>query len=373
MLYKKFKDKKLSRLGMGNMRLPVAGDKQGAPVDHERAQEIIDFAMTNGVNYFDTAYVYHNGESEKFLGEALAKYPRDSYYLATKFFILAGDDYKAVFEEQLSRLKTDYIDFYLIHAIFDHTYQRYLDCGCIEYLLEQKEKGRIKHLGFSSHANLENFTTFTNHHQWDFSMIVLNPYDWLFGTCKQEYEILAERKIPVIAMEPIRGGRLISLSSEAEKILKDARPNWSMAEWLLRWGKSRSESTVVLSGMSTINQIKENVPFFSDDAGLNAEEELLLYKALEAFKSEMQVPCTDCRYCVEDDTCPLNINIPKFLEVYNTYKVDGPWALSGLDNVETVGQPTDCTACGKCSERCPQSIDIQGIMGELSELIKNRA
>jgi len=372
MVYRNFKDIKLSRLGMGNMRLPVVGDKHGAPVDRERAQEIIDYAMANGVNYFDTAYVYHNGESEKFLGEALAKYPRDSYYLATKFFILASTDYKAVFEEQLSRLKTDYIDFYLVHGIFDHTYQQYLDCGCIDYLLEQKEKGRIRHLGFSSHANFENFTTFVNHREWDFCMIMLNPYDWVYGTCKQEYELLAERKVPIIAMEPVRGGRIIALSAEAEKILKDARPSWSTAEWVLRWGKSREDSLVVLSGMSALAQIEENVALFNDDTGLSAEEEAILYKALEAFKKEMQVACTDCRYCVEDNTCPLEINIPKYLEVYNTYKIDGPWGLSGLDNIETTGKPTDCTACGKCTERCPQSINIHGIIGELAELIKNR-
>ena len=153
MITKPFQDISLSRLGMGNMRLPVEGGKDGAPIDRARAQEIIDYAMSHGINYYDSAYVYHNGESEKFLGEALKKYPRDSYYLATKFLLFANADYKAVFEEQLQRLQTDHIDFYLLHAIFDNNCQAYLDSGCIEYFLEQKKAGRIRYLGFSSHSS----------------------------------------------------------------------------------------------------------------------------------------------------------------------------------------------------------------------------
>ena len=217
MVYKDFKGINLSHLGMGNMRLPTEGGVHNAPINMGHAQKIIDYALDNGINYFDTAFVYHNGESEKFLGSALEKYPRDSYYLATKFFILASTDYKAVFEEQLTRLKTDYIDFYLIHGIFDHTYQQYMDCGCIEYFLEQKEKRRIKHLGFSAHVSMEGFNVFANHHKWDFCMIVLNPYDCVYGTSKQQYEVLVELGIPAVAMEPVRGGRLAALSAEAAR------------------------------------------------------------------------------------------------------------------------------------------------------------
>jgi predicted aldo/keto reductase-like oxidoreductase len=228
MVYKTFKDIKLSRLGMGNMRLPTTAEGFRAPVDYPKAQEIIDYAIANGINYFDTAYDYHGGDSEKFLGVALAKYPRESYYLATKFFILASTDYKAVFEEQLSRLKTSYIDFYLIHGIFDHTFQQYLDCGCIEYLEEQKAKGRIKYFGFSSHASTENFITFANRRQWDFAQIQLNYYDWFYRSSKEQYEYLENRGIPVIAMSPVRGGRLAGLTPEAESILKNAQINKSI-------------------------------------------------------------------------------------------------------------------------------------------------
>jgi len=368
MIYQDFKNIKVSWLGMGNMRLPVKDDA----IDREKAQEIIDYAMTNGINYFDTSYVYHNSESEKFLGDALEKYPRDSYYLATKFFINANPDYKAVFEEQCERLKTDYIDFYLIHGIFDTTYQGYIDSGCIAYFEELKAQGRIKYLGFSAHASIENFTTFVNHHQWDFTMIMINPYDWLFGRAKEEYEILRELNIPIISMEPIRGGRLASLSPEAEKMLKEVNPDWSIVEWMIRWAKNRTGNIVVLSGMTTLDQIKENVRLLSDDKALSDDEEVLLHQAMEVFRKELQVPCTDCRYCIEDGLCHANIDIPEYLRVFNAYKVDGFFALSGLDNIESDGKPTDCTTCGKCAARCPQTIDIQGIMSELSEIIKQR-
>jgi len=366
MIYKTFKDIKLSCLGMGNMRLPTTGEGFHAPVDYTKAKEIIDYAMANGINYFDTAFDYHGGDSEKFLGEALAKYPRESYYLATKFYILASPDYKAMFEEQLSRLKTDYIDFYLIHGIFDHTVQRYIDCGCIEYLLEQKKKGRIKYFGFSSHANTKDFTTFINLHQWDFVQIQVNYFDWLYGHAKEQYEILEKRDIPVICMSPVRGGRLAALTPEAESILKEAHPDWNTVIWALFWLKRLPGVQVILSGMSTLEQIKENVTLFGSDESLSDEDEKLLFKACEVFRSEVKIPCTACGYCCSP--CPAQIDIGEILEIYNRYQIDGPWALTALGNVDSKGKPVDCTECGLCGERCPQSIDVKKIMKELAEM-----
>ena len=365
MFYKDFKNIKTSFLGMGNMRLPTQDGSWESPIDRAKAHEIIDYAMANGVNYYDTAYVYHNGESEKFLGKALTKYPRESYYLATKFFIMASKDYKAVFEEQLARLKTDYIDFYLIHGIFDTTHQEYIDGGAVEYFKEQKEKGRIKYLGFSSHANIDNLTSFANHHKWDFAQIQLNYFDWLYGNTKQQYEILEKLGIPIIAMSPARGGRLASLSPESEAILKEAQPDWSIASWAFRWLKKLPGVQVVLSGMSTLEQIKENTALFLNGEHLNDEQEKLLFKAYETSRSELIVPCTDCRYCCND--CPAQIDIPKILEIYNRYKIDGSWALNALKDAESKGKPADCTGCGACDERCPQSIKIKDIMKELED------
>ncbi|MFV0465565.1 MAG: aldo/keto reductase [Lachnospiraceae bacterium] len=367
MIYKPYKEVSLSALGMGNMRLPVQADQPETPIDREKAQEMIDYALEQGINYFDTAYVYHNGESEKFLGEALKKHPRDSYYLATKFFILANPDYKAVFEEQLKRLQTDYIDFYLIHGIFDHTFQQYLDCGCIDYFLEQKKLGRIKYLGFSTHAEVDNMTTFADHHKWDFAQIQLNYFDWKYGTAKEQYEVLERREIPIIVMEPIRGGRLSSLTPEAERLLTQAHPDWSIASWALRFVKDLPQVQVVLSGMSTLDQIKDNLKTFDVDEHLTETDMELLMNACDIFHEQVVVPCTACRYCCDD--CPVSINIPEFLKIFNAYKVDGPWALSELSTVDSKGQPADCISCGACTGHCPQSIDVPEIMGELADLI----
>ena len=213
MITRDYKGTKLSALGMGNMRLPIKHGGSDGDIDFDRGREIIDKAMAEGVNYYDTAYVYHSGKSEGFLKEVLVKcYPRDSFYIADKFFIQANPDYKAVFEEQLERLGTDHIDFYLIHSVTDNLADKYINSGCIEYFAEQKRLGRIKDLGFSSHSSPETLKRFAEYRDWDFAQIQLNYYDWLFGSSKQEYEILREKNIPMVIMEPVRGGRLADLT-----------------------------------------------------------------------------------------------------------------------------------------------------------------
>lgn len=369
MIYKAFNNINLSCLGMGNMRLPMKKDSTGTFIDRVKAQEIIDYAMDNGINYYDTAYVYNQGDSEKFLGEAFQKYPRDSFYFATKFNLYGNPDFKEVFKEQLKRLKTDYIDFYLIHSISDSTYQKYIDMGCIEYFLEQKRMGRIKYLGFSSHASVKSLEAFADHHKWDFAQLQLNYFDWRYSTAKAEYEALEKRDIPIIVMEPIRGGRLAVLSPLAESILKESQPNWSVASWALRWVKRLPQVYVILSGMSTLDQIKENVSTFKDDRALTDEEETLVMKACDVFRKEVSVPCTSCRYCI--DGCPEDINIPEFLEVYNKFKTDGRSALSAMKNIDSKGQPKDCISCDACFEVCPQNIDVKVVMKELAEFQKD--
>ena len=368
MIYKAFQGTNLSRLGMGNMRLPTTGEGFHAPVDYAKAQEIVDFAMAGGVNYYDTAFDYHGGDSERFLGQALAKYPRESYHLATKFYVLVSEDYKAVFDEQLEKLKTDYIDFYLIHGIFDHTFQRYLDIGCIDYFIEQQKKGRIRYLGFSSHASISNFTTFVSRHQWDFVQIQLNYYDWFYGTAKEQYDILEQWGIPVIAMGPLRGGRLATLSDAADAKMKATHPDWSIASWAFRWMKRLPNVQVILNGMSTLEDAKDSVRHFADANGLSDEDEKILIEACEAFRTELRIPCTACRYCCSP--CPAKIEIDKVLEIYNRFKLDGPWGIADLNNMESEGKVTDCVECGKCDENCPQSISIKEIMMELNGMLK---
>lgn len=365
---KGFKDIVLSGLGMGNMRLPVTGRDPSSPIDYKKAQEIIDYAMKSGINYYDTAYIYHGGESEKFLGEAMKKYKRDSYYLATKYPISASPDYKAVFEEQLERLRTDYIDFYLIHAISDDTWKQYIDSGCIEYFAEQKEKGRIKYLGFSSHASVENLRSFADYRQWDFGQLQINYFDWSYADTKEEYNILTERNIPIMVMEPVRGGKLANLTPDTEAMLKKAHPEWSIAAWALRWVRRLPNVRVVLSGMSNLEQLKDNIRTFGDTGSLNDEDEKLLMEVCEKFHSNILVPCTSCRYCCDD--CPLEINIPEYLELYNKGKTDGQWAIKeGVTELESRGKASDCIACGACTGHCPQNIDVPRYMQELTDIL----
>lgn len=362
---KKFHDITLSRLGMGNMRLPTVGGAPMGKVDYKAAKEIIDYGMSHGINYYDTAYVYHGGDSERFLGEAMADYPRESYHLATKFFGLANPDFKAVFEEQLSRLKTDYIDFYLLHNVSDPTFSLYLESGAIDYFLEQQKEGRIRYLGFSSHADLEKLRAFADHHKWDFAQIQLNYFDWKVSDTKQQYEILTERGIPVMVMEPVRGGRLASLTPELDATLKAVHPDWSPASWALRWVRTLPNVQVILSGMSNLDQIKDNVATFNDSAVLSEADADLLMEVAEKYHKYLVVPCTSCRYCC--DTCPSEIDIPEFLKVYNRLKVDGAWGIAqAIGAVSSKGKPADCIACGACTSHCPQNIDVPSIMKELA-------
>lgn len=369
MNYKNFKDIKLSSLGLGNMRLPAKeGDKTGQLIDYEKAFKIIDHAYGSGINYFDTAYVYNNGDSEKCLGECMKKHPRDSFYLATKFHIGANPDYKAVFEEQLKRLQTDYIDFYLIHCVMDGNVDQYLKSGAIEYFLEKQKEGKIKYLGFSSHAGTAALTKFADHHQWDFAQIQLNYYDWNYSTTAEEHKILTERNIPIMVMEPVRGGRLSNLTPDAEKLLKEAHPEWSISSWALRFVNSLPGIQVVLSGMSNLDQLNDNLATFSDSVKFTDADREVLFKACNLFKTQLLIPCTACRYCT--DGCPMQINIPAYLKLYNDYKVDGPWALSDADKIESEGKPYDCIGCGACTGHCPQSIDTPTYMQELGKLLK---
>lgn len=365
MIYKDYHGEPISRLGMGNMRLPTTAPGFGAPIDHEKAAAIIDYAMTHGITYFDTAYVYPG--SEAFLGTVLPKYQRGSFKLATKYNNMTSPDYKAVFEEQLERLQTDYIDFYLLHAVMNEdSLKAYLDTGCVEYFLEQKEKGRIRNLGFSSHAPLPVLEKMADHHQWDFAQIQLNYLDWTMQDAKGQYEALTRRNIPVVVMEPVRGGRLASLSEAADKLLKDAHPQWSIASWAFRWLCRLDNVQVILSGMSTLEQIQDNVNTFDHMEPLSDQDLAVLEQSTDLFRKEISVPCTGCRYCCEE--CPQQIDIPKVMEIYNKVKLDGP--MSAMALMGMTPSPKDCLGCGLCQKHCPQGIQIPQIMSELADMMK---
>lgn len=362
---KPFQSIRLSTLGMGAMRLPM---KDADHIDYEKAHEILDKAYECGINYFDTAYVYNGGDSERCLGAWIQKHPRDSFYIATKFNVNANPDYEAVFEEQLQRLQTDHIDFYLLHCLKDHNIDKYIQGGAIEYFREQQKKGRITYQGFSTHADTATLTRFADYTHWDFAQIQMNYYDWVYGTAAEEYEILAQRNIPIMVMEPVRGGRLAALTPEVSEMLRAAHPDWSMASWALRFVQCHPQVQVILSGMSTMEQMVDNLSTFADAPGLSREDYDLLLQAGERFRKQIYVPCTGCRYCIPE--CPMQINIPAYLQIYNDYKSNGSWALQGLKNVESEGKLTDCIACGACMGHCPQDIQIPKILAELAEAAK---
>lgn len=369
MQYKEFKGSaKLSMLGMGAMRLPVIGGDQGN-IDYEKAKAIIDRAYQGGVNYYDTAYIYHNGKSEEFLGKALAEYPRESYYVADKFNLQAEPDFKKQFPEQLSRLNMEYIDFYLIHGIQDAWMDQFLESGALRYFDELKKQGKIKNLGFSFHASQASLRKLLKIYPWDFVQIQLNYLDWYYGDAKELYEILEEAEIPAMIMEPVRGGKLASLTPEAEVIFKEADPEASIASWALRFVMSRPQVQVVLSGMSNLEQVEDNLHTFSETAFLTEEEEVLVKKATDEFRSKVGVGCTACHYCTPN--CPVGIDIPKVLSLYNDVKlVNEEWRATFADAMPEGKRPEDCIECGACTRHCPQSLDVPAIMKEMAEIRK---
>lgn len=366
MNYKKCNNEvSLSRLGMGNMRLPIKENEPGKPIDYEKGQEIIDYCISQGINYFDTAYIYHDGESEVFLGKALAKYPRESYYIADKYKLSAKPDYKAQFNEQLNRLDVDYIDFYLLHGISDHTAKDYLTNGCIEYFLELKKKGKIKYLGFSFHGKPNVLEEISSHHQWDFAQIQLNYYDWKYDTAKEQYEILTNKNIPITVMEPVHGGMLASLTDEGNEMLRAIEPNKSIASWALRFVMGLENVYVILSGMSNMEQVQDNIATFNENKLLSKYEEDILMDANSLLHKTVAVTCTSCRYCCSD--CPKGLDIPALLNVYNESKLGGTWRLSRLKAVEKNKRPSACIGCGVCKPHCPQGIDIPKFMKEMAD------
>lgn len=363
MLYKEFQGIRLSRLGMGNMRLPVKNGK----IDRVKAREIIDYAMKQGINYYDTAYVYHQGESESFLGEALKNYPRDSYYLATKFYVDANPSIEEVFEEQLKRLGTDYIDFYLLHCVNEETIDKYMDENrhYLDYLKEQKEKGRIRHIGFSSHGKPETLERFLNWSDcFEFVQIQLNYLDWSLQNAKRQYEIITEHGLPVWVMEPVRGGKLASLGEKYDAMLKKEKPEWSIPAWAFQWLMGLGNVTMILSGMTTMEQIQDNVATFQKAEPLTEEQTMLLQNVAAGYESSLAVPCTACRYCC--DGCPEKINIPVWMNLYNELSLTKDrdrWEQA----MKLENGPEVCIGCGQCTTHCPQNIDVPGYLKKLAE------
>ena len=373
MLYSDFKDKKLSTLGLGCMRLPVIdGDEN--KIDIEKAEEMFDYAMENGVNYFDTAWGYHGGNSEEVTGQILRKYPRDSYYIASKFpgYDLSNmDKVEEIFEAQLAKTGMEYFDFYMLHNVCELNIEQYLDekNGIIPCLLKQKELGRIKHLGFSSHARIRAFKKFLDAvgEHMEFCQIQLNWLDWDFQKAAQKVDILNKRHIPIFVMEPLRGGKLANLPEDQASVLKELRPGESTAGWSFRFLQGVPGVSVVLSGMSTLEQLKENIQIMSVNRPLNEREGMvLLYTGRDLIEP---VPCTVCRYCTSH--CPQGLDIPVLIALYNEHNStdSGFIAPMAVDALPEDKRPSACLGCHACNDVCPQKIKIAEAIAELAERI----
>lgn len=370
MLHSDFKDLKLSKLGFGAMRLPLLAD--GKTIDSAAVREMVDYAISHGINYFDTAYPYHGGMSEIVLGEALKAYPRDSWYLADKFpghQHHLGKTPAEVFEQQLEKCGVEYFDFYLLHNVCENSIDNYMDPsrGYVDYFLEQRRLGRIKHLGFSSHADLDTLQAFLDSpygEEMEFCQIQLNYLDATLQKALRKCAIIRSKGLPIWVMEPVRGGRLASLGEAEDAALKALRPDESVAAWAFRWLQSVPGVTVILSGMSSLDQMQDNVRTFESERPLLDKEEGALMSAVKPLLS--RVPCTACRYCC--DGCPMELDIPMLIAAYNDLSLGFNFTpIMRLEALPADKMPSACLACGACAEICPQHIPVPDVLAELSE------
>lgn len=373
MLYKEYQDLKLSALGLGAMRLPIV-DGDDAKIDEEKAAGMVACAMEKGINYYDTAWGYHDGNSELVLGKILSGYPRESYYLATKFpgYDLSNmGKVEEIFERQLEKCRVEYFDFYLFHNVCEMNIDAYLDekYGIFAYLMEQKENGRIRHLGFSAHGSYDIMKRFLDAYgeHMEFCQIQLNWLDWSFQDAKAKVELLKEYGIPVWVMEPLRGGRLASLPETDAATLKALRPDEGIPAWAFRFLQTIPEVKVVLSGMSSMEQLQDNIHTYETDKPLHDEEMKTLLGIAEEMVKKDSLPCTACHYCVSH--CPKGLNIPELIELYNEHCFTGggfiaPMALMAVPKEKL---PSACIGCKSCEAVCPQQLKISAAMSDFTQ------
>ena len=356
-----------SLLGFGCMRFPVT---EGGKINEPEAEKMLDRAISAGVNYIDTAYPYHGGDSEPFVGRVLKKYDRSSFYLATKlpvWMVNSLEDVDRLFEEQLHRLQTDYIDFYLLHALGRERFEKMVELGVVDRLAELKAQGKIRYLGFSFHDGYDAFEQILNYRDWDFCQIQLNYMDAEEQAGLKGYELAEEKGVPLVIMEPIKGGSLAAFANDITGRFRSLDPGASVASFALRWVGSLPGVKVVLSGMSSMEQVEDNLKTFSDFRPLSERESQEIHDIVTLIKSRVQNGCTGCRYCMP---CPAGVDIPGNFRVWNTYHMYQNYNMVRWSWENELGESKQakcCVKCGKCEAACPQKLSIRKDLERVQE------
>lgn len=361
-------DIETSMLGFGCMRFPQKDGK----IDEELSEKMIDRAIACEVNYIDTAYPYHGGDSEPFVGRVLDKYPRNSYFLATKlpcWEVNSIEDAERLFNSQLERLNKDYVDFYLLHALSKDRWHKMVELGVVEYCEKLKAEGKIRYFGFSFHDSFEAFEEIITYRKWDFCQIQLNYMDTEEQAGLKGYTLAEKLGVPIVIMEPVKGGSLANLPDEITSEFRKLDGNASTASWAMRWVGSLPNVKVILSGMSTPEQVEDNLATFTDFKALSDEEHKAVTEIAQKLKARVNNGCTGCNYCMP---CPAGVNIPHNFKLWNLYGIygnnnDAKWRWE--NDIDDKQKAKNCIKCGKCEKACPQKLSIRDDLAQLqSEL-----
>lgn len=368
------------KLGYGLMRLPTIDPNDAGSVDIEKVKDLVDAFIKEGFTYFDTAWMYNAFQSENAVKAALtSRYPRDAYTLATKLhsgFIKCYEDADKVFNEQRNKTGVDYFDYYLVHDVNSHSVEVYDKLDIWSWIQQKKADGLVKHIGFSFHDGPELLDKIlTEHPFFEFVQLQINYLDWESAGVQSRkcYEVAVKHGKPVITMETVKGGTLSNISPEAEKVFKDYNPDMSVSSWAVRFAASLENVKIVLSGMTTMDQLQDNMSYMKDFKPLNDEEQALVKKVTEIIESENAIPCTGCSYCT--DGCPMQIAIPKYFSAYNGEKKENPdgkkaWTASQAyyENIsKNFGKASECIECGQCEGICPQHLPIINYLKQVAE------